>query len=164
MKHASVGLSSYPSFWLSNLSWIVFRSDFCVDGTFIQMTDSKCVVLFHRYQTVGPCEPAEAGGGGSGSDGQREAQSGGRAASALVDTRVFWTLCVVSGLQSQVLVSELFVCVSGQVQESFADCALDIKRIYNTGDRGKVTMSWTASSLSDVISVLLAAQRKRDAW
>lgn len=56
------------------------------------------------------------------------------------------------------------MCVSGQVQESFADCALDIKRMYNTGDRGKVMMSWTAGSLSDVISVLLAAQRRQDAW
>uniref|UniRef100_A0A671NUL3 Small ribosomal subunit protein mS39 n=1 Tax=Sinocyclocheilus anshuiensis TaxID=1608454 RepID=A0A671NUL3_9TELE len=32
------------------------------------------------------------------------------------------------------------------------------------GDRGKVIMSWTATSLSDVISVLLAAQRRQDAW
>uniref|UniRef100_A0A672JTI4 Small ribosomal subunit protein mS39 n=1 Tax=Sinocyclocheilus grahami TaxID=75366 RepID=A0A672JTI4_SINGR len=51
-----------------------------------------------------------------------------------------------------------------EVQESFAECALDIKKMYDTGDRGKVIMSWTATSLSDIISVLLAAQRRQDAW
>ncbi|XP_016372995.1 pentatricopeptide repeat domain-containing protein 3, mitochondrial-like [Sinocyclocheilus rhinocerous] len=51
-----------------------------------------------------------------------------------------------------------------EVQESFAECALDIKKMYDTGDRGKVIMSWTATSLSDLISVLLAAQRRQDAW
>ncbi|ROK80933.1 Pentatricopeptide repeat domain-containing protein 3, mitochondrial [Anabarilius grahami] len=69
----------------------------------------------------------------------------------------------------QKLVEELLALMarekhSQEVQESLADCALDIKRMYNTGDRGKVMMSWTASSLSDVISVLLAAQRRQDAW
>ncbi|XP_056625594.1 pentatricopeptide repeat domain-containing protein 3, mitochondrial isoform X2 [Triplophysa dalaica] len=53
---------------------------------------------------------------------------------------------------------------SQEVQESFAHCALDVKNIYEAGDRGKVTLSWTASSLSDVISILLAAQRRREAW
>lgn len=53
---------------------------------------------------------------------------------------------------------------SGQVQETFAECALDIKKMYDTGDRGKVMMSWTAGSLSDLVSVLLAAQRRQDAW
>ncbi|XP_067240770.1 small ribosomal subunit protein mS39 [Chanodichthys erythropterus] len=69
----------------------------------------------------------------------------------------------------QKLVEELLALMarekhSQEVQESFADCALDIKRMYNTGDRGKVMMSWTAGSLSDVISVLLAAHRRQDAW
>lgn len=54
--------------------------------------------------------------------------------------------------------------VGVQVQESFAQCALDVKKMYETGDRGKVTLSWTASSLSDVIAILLAAQRRREAW
>ncbi|XP_077073352.1 small ribosomal subunit protein mS39 [Siphateles boraxobius] len=53
---------------------------------------------------------------------------------------------------------------SPQVQDSLADCALDIKSMYSTGDRGKSLMSWTAGSLSDVISVLLAAHRTPDAW
>ncbi|CAM4610768.1 unnamed protein product [Leuciscus chuanchicus] len=53
---------------------------------------------------------------------------------------------------------------SQQVQDSLADCALDIKSMYSTGDRGKVLMSWTAGSLSDIISVLLAAHRTSAAW
>ncbi|XP_056124920.1 pentatricopeptide repeat domain-containing protein 3, mitochondrial isoform X2 [Rhinichthys klamathensis goyatoka] len=53
---------------------------------------------------------------------------------------------------------------SAQVQDSLADCALDIRSMYSTGDRGKAQMSWTAGSLSDVISVLLAAHRTPDAW
>lgn len=118
------------------------------------MTDSKYVVLFLRYQTVGSCQPAEAGGGAAGADGPREAQSGGRTGSLVKDD-------LIGHCRSVVIVH---VCVSGQVQESFADTALDIKRMYTTGDRGKVMMSWTAASLSDVISVLLAAQRRQDAW
>ncbi|XP_039509759.1 pentatricopeptide repeat domain-containing protein 3, mitochondrial [Pimephales promelas] len=51
-----------------------------------------------------------------------------------------------------------------QVQDSLADCALDIRSMYSPGERGKLLMSWTAGSLSDVISVLLAAHRTPDAW
>ncbi|XP_055033757.2 small ribosomal subunit protein mS39 [Misgurnus anguillicaudatus] len=53
---------------------------------------------------------------------------------------------------------------SQEVQESFGLCALDVKKMYETGDRGKVTLSWSASSISDVISILLAAQRRHEAW
>lgn len=53
---------------------------------------------------------------------------------------------------------------SPQVQDSLAACALDIRSTYSTGDRGKVLMSWTAGSLSDVITVLLNAHRTPDAW
>uniref|UniRef100_UPI003D9C95AA small ribosomal subunit protein mS39 precursor n=1 Tax=Danio rerio TaxID=7955 RepID=UPI003D9C95AA len=51
-----------------------------------------------------------------------------------------------------------------EVQESFADCALDIMKMYDTNERGKVIMSWTASSLSDVTTILLAANRRQEAW
>uniref|UniRef100_A0A673LN43 Small ribosomal subunit protein mS39 n=1 Tax=Sinocyclocheilus rhinocerous TaxID=307959 RepID=A0A673LN43_9TELE len=69
----------------------------------------------------------------------------------------------------QNLVEELLILMAREkhnqeVQESFAECALDIKKIYDTGDRGKVLLSWTAGSLSDLISVLLAAHRRQDAW
>lgn len=57
----------------------------------------------------------------------------------------------------------VYVCVF-QVQDSLAACALDIRSLYSTGDRGKVLMSWTAGSLSDVITVLLNAHRRPDAW
>uniref|UniRef100_A0A673LNE1 Small ribosomal subunit protein mS39 n=1 Tax=Sinocyclocheilus rhinocerous TaxID=307959 RepID=A0A673LNE1_9TELE len=68
----------------------------------------------------------------------------------------------------QNLVEELLILMAREkhnqeVQESFAECALDIKKIYDTGDRGKVLLSWTAGSLSDLISVLLAAHRRQDA-
>uniref|UniRef100_A0A672JTU6 Small ribosomal subunit protein mS39 n=1 Tax=Sinocyclocheilus grahami TaxID=75366 RepID=A0A672JTU6_SINGR len=67
----------------------------------------------------------------------------------------------------QKLVEDLLTLMAREKQnqeESFAECALDIKKMYDTGDRGKVIMSWTATSLSDIISVLLAAQRRQDAW
>uniref|UniRef100_A0A8C1HAH5 Small ribosomal subunit protein mS39 n=1 Tax=Cyprinus carpio carpio TaxID=630221 RepID=A0A8C1HAH5_CYPCA len=69
----------------------------------------------------------------------------------------------------QNLVEELLTLMAREkhnqeVQESFAECALDIKKIYDTGDRGKVLLNWTAGSLSDLISVLLAAHRRQDAW
>uniref|UniRef100_A0A8C1QKF5 Small ribosomal subunit protein mS39 n=1 Tax=Cyprinus carpio TaxID=7962 RepID=A0A8C1QKF5_CYPCA len=69
----------------------------------------------------------------------------------------------------QTLVEELLTLMAREkqnqeVQETFAECALDIKKMYDTGDRGKVMMSWTAGSLSDLVSVLLAAQRRQDAW
>ncbi|XP_059372473.1 small ribosomal subunit protein mS39 [Carassius carassius] len=69
----------------------------------------------------------------------------------------------------QNLVEELLTLMAREkhnqeVQESFAECALDIKKIYDTGDRGKILLNWTAGSLSDLISVLLAAHRTRDAW
>ncbi|KAI2644332.1 Pentatricopeptide repeat domain-containing protein 3, mitochondrial [Labeo rohita] len=69
----------------------------------------------------------------------------------------------------QKLVEELLTLMAREkhnqeVQESFAQCALDIKKMYDAGDRGKVMLNWTATSLSDLISVLLAAQRRQDAW
>ncbi|XP_073677039.1 small ribosomal subunit protein mS39 [Garra rufa] len=69
----------------------------------------------------------------------------------------------------QTLVEELLTLMAREkhnqeVQESFAECALDIKKMYEAGDRGKVILNWTATSLSDLISVLLAAQKKQDAW
>ncbi|XP_051515000.1 pentatricopeptide repeat domain-containing protein 3, mitochondrial [Myxocyprinus asiaticus] len=69
----------------------------------------------------------------------------------------------------QILVEEVLTLMAREqqnqeVQESFAWCALDVKKQYEMGDRGKVTLSWTANSLSDIISILLAAQRRQEAW
>ncbi|XP_052010630.1 pentatricopeptide repeat domain-containing protein 3, mitochondrial [Xyrauchen texanus] len=69
----------------------------------------------------------------------------------------------------QFLVEEMLTLMAREqqnqeVQESFARCVLDVKKQYEMGDRGKVTLSWTATSLSDIISILLAAQRRQEAW
>ncbi|XP_030621674.1 small ribosomal subunit protein mS39 [Chanos chanos] len=53
---------------------------------------------------------------------------------------------------------------SPEVQESFAQCALDVKSVYTQSERGKVVLGWTASSLSNITSILLAAQRRQEAW
>ncbi len=52
--------------------------------------------LFHRYETVGPCQQAESGGRVADTYGKREAQSGGitstssASTSILVDTHAFY--------------------------------------------------------------------------
>ncbi|KAJ8382460.1 hypothetical protein SKAU_G00032380 [Synaphobranchus kaupii] len=53
---------------------------------------------------------------------------------------------------------------SPEVQESFANCALDVKKAYEQRDRVKMTLEWTASALGNVTSVLLAASRTQEAW
>ncbi len=51
-------------------------------------------VLFHRYETVRPCQQTESGGRGAETYGKREAQSGGitstSSTSVLVDTHAFY--------------------------------------------------------------------------
>ncbi|KAL7863731.1 hypothetical protein SRHO_G00127150 [Serrasalmus rhombeus] len=50
-----------------------------------------------------------------------------------------------------------------EVQQSFADCALDVKALYTQTDR-RVPLSWSAGSLSSITSILLAAERTQQAW
>uniref|UniRef100_A0A3Q3F8K6 Small ribosomal subunit protein mS39 n=2 Tax=Kryptolebias marmoratus TaxID=37003 RepID=A0A3Q3F8K6_KRYMA len=49
---------------------------------------------------------------------------------------------------------------SPEVQESFAACALDIKSVLE----GRAHMQWTSSSLSDVTTLLLRANKWEQAW
>uniref|UniRef100_A0A0E9WAI5 Uncharacterized protein n=1 Tax=Anguilla anguilla TaxID=7936 RepID=A0A0E9WAI5_ANGAN len=54
---------------------------------------------------------------------------------------------------------------SSEVQESFANCALDMKKVFEQRDHSaKTALTWTASALGNIISVLLAAARTREAW
>ncbi|XP_062856226.1 small ribosomal subunit protein mS39 [Trichomycterus rosablanca] len=53
---------------------------------------------------------------------------------------------------------------SPEVQQAFADCALDVKTLYTQTDRVKAPLSWSASSLSCITSILLAAERASEAW
>ncbi|KAM3613089.1 uncharacterized protein V6R79_019990 [Siganus canaliculatus] len=52
---------------------------------------------------------------------------------------------------------------SPEVQDSFAECALDIKSVYD-GDRGRPGPEWSTTSLSHVASLLLRANRSQQAW
>ncbi|XP_073342712.1 small ribosomal subunit protein mS39 [Pagrus major] len=52
---------------------------------------------------------------------------------------------------------------SPEVQESFAVCALDVKRVYD-GNRGKLSLEWSNSSLSHIASLLLQANKTQQAW
>ncbi|KAJ8262485.1 hypothetical protein GJAV_G00167000 [Gymnothorax javanicus] len=52
-----------------------------------------------------------------------------------------------------------------EVQESFADCALDVKKSYEESDGSvKAALSWTASALGNITSLLLSASRTQEAW
>ncbi|XP_031442750.1 pentatricopeptide repeat domain-containing protein 3, mitochondrial [Clupea harengus] len=53
---------------------------------------------------------------------------------------------------------------SSEVQESFAQCALDVKRRYVPTEFGKPVLEWTANSLGSITSILLAAQKRQQAW
>ena len=55
------------------------------------------------------------------------------------------------------------MCLCLQVQESFAACALDVKRVYDE-NRGKPSLEWSNSSLSHVASLLLRANKTQHAW
>ncbi|KAI5104991.1 pentatricopeptide repeat domain-containing protein 3, mitochondrial precursor [Silurus meridionalis] len=52
---------------------------------------------------------------------------------------------------------------SAEIQQSFAECALDVKRLYMQTDRGRVPLSWSANSISSITSILLAAERIQEA-
>ncbi|KAJ8269416.1 hypothetical protein COCON_G00120230 [Conger conger] len=52
---------------------------------------------------------------------------------------------------------------SPEVQESFANCVLDVKKVYQNRDQSTKTLAWTASALGNITSVLLAASRTQEA-
>lgn len=52
---------------------------------------------------------------------------------------------------------------SAEVQQSFAECALDVKRLYMQTDRGRAPLDWSTNSLSSITSILLAAERIQEA-
>ncbi|XP_035525803.1 pentatricopeptide repeat domain-containing protein 3, mitochondrial [Morone saxatilis] len=52
---------------------------------------------------------------------------------------------------------------SPEVQESFAECALDIKKVFS-GDTVKSNLEWTSVSLSNIIILLLRANKTQQAW
>ncbi|XP_060904774.1 small ribosomal subunit protein mS39 [Labrus mixtus] len=52
---------------------------------------------------------------------------------------------------------------SPEVQESFAACALDVKSVF-AGDRGNKSLEWSSSSLSNITSLLLRANKTQQAW
>ncbi|XP_036406703.1 pentatricopeptide repeat domain-containing protein 3, mitochondrial [Megalops cyprinoides] len=53
---------------------------------------------------------------------------------------------------------------SPEIQESFADCALAVKAVYEQGIQGRVSLEWTASSLGNITTILLRARRTEEAW
>uniref|UniRef100_A0AAY4BR48 Small ribosomal subunit protein mS39 n=1 Tax=Denticeps clupeoides TaxID=299321 RepID=A0AAY4BR48_9TELE len=50
------------------------------------------------------------------------------------------------------------------VQESFAECALDVKSLYVQGERARPLLEWTATSLGNITSILLSAHKRQQAW
>uniref|UniRef100_A0A671WR39 Small ribosomal subunit protein mS39 n=1 Tax=Sparus aurata TaxID=8175 RepID=A0A671WR39_SPAAU len=72
-------------------------------------------------------------------------------------------ICTLGHDNKSDLVEELLALMardghSHEVQESFAACALDIKRVYDE-NRGKPSLEWSNSSLSHVASLLLRANK-----
>ncbi|KAL3045277.1 hypothetical protein OYC64_013523 [Pagothenia borchgrevinki] len=66
------------------------------------------------------------------------------------------------------LVEELLMLMardkhSAEVQEAFAACALDIKNV-TEADRRKTPMEWSTTSLSNITSLLLRANKTQEAW
>uniref|UniRef100_M3XIZ0 Small ribosomal subunit protein mS39 n=1 Tax=Latimeria chalumnae TaxID=7897 RepID=M3XIZ0_LATCH len=53
---------------------------------------------------------------------------------------------------------------SSELQASFADCAVDIKSVYEMRDKGRASLEWTASALGNVAKLLLRAGRTQEAW
>ncbi|KAK2903791.1 small ribosomal subunit protein mS39 [Channa argus] len=52
---------------------------------------------------------------------------------------------------------------SPEVQESFAQCALDVKTVFD-GNRGRPSLEWSTSTLSNITSLLLRANKTQQAW
>ncbi|KAM8732557.1 small ribosomal subunit protein mS39 [Acanthopagrus schlegelii] len=77
-------------------------------------------------------------------------------------------ICTLGHDNKSDLVEELLALMardghSPEVQESFAACALDVKRVYDE-NRGKPSLEWSNSSLSHVASLLLRANKTQHAW
>ncbi|KAL0973945.1 hypothetical protein UPYG_G00213280 [Umbra pygmaea] len=53
---------------------------------------------------------------------------------------------------------------SPEIQHSFAVCALDVKSLYEQGQGAKMALEWTASSMSNITTILLAGQKTSQAW
>uniref|UniRef100_A0A6Q2YBE7 Small ribosomal subunit protein mS39 n=1 Tax=Esox lucius TaxID=8010 RepID=A0A6Q2YBE7_ESOLU len=53
---------------------------------------------------------------------------------------------------------------SPEVQESFAACALDVRSLYKQGQVAKVALEWTTASMTNITTILLAAQKTKQAW
>nr|XP_033807782.1 pentatricopeptide repeat domain-containing protein 3, mitochondrial isoform X2 [Geotrypetes seraphini] len=51
-----------------------------------------------------------------------------------------------------------------EVQVSFADCALDIKSLYETREMRKLPLEWTASALGNITILLSRAGKSEEAW
>ncbi|XP_076878848.1 small ribosomal subunit protein mS39 [Brachyhypopomus gauderio] len=51
-----------------------------------------------------------------------------------------------------------------EVQQSFAECALDVKARYKQTDCGRQQLTWSASSITSITLILLAAERTQQAW
>ncbi|XP_077588759.1 small ribosomal subunit protein mS39 [Stigmatopora nigra] len=52
---------------------------------------------------------------------------------------------------------------SPEVQESFATCALEIKKAFDT-NRSKISLEWNTATLSHITSLLLRANMIQEAW
>ena len=57
----------------------------------------------------------------------------------------------------------MFIVVYLQIQDSFAACALDIKSTYDS-NKTRLSLEWSASSLSHITSLLLRANKTQEAW
>uniref|UniRef100_A0A7N6AS35 Small ribosomal subunit protein mS39 n=1 Tax=Anabas testudineus TaxID=64144 RepID=A0A7N6AS35_ANATE len=52
---------------------------------------------------------------------------------------------------------------SPEVQESFAQCALDVKSVFD-GESGRPSLNWSTSALSHITSLFLRANKTQQAW
>uniref|UniRef100_A0A673CKD7 Small ribosomal subunit protein mS39 n=1 Tax=Sphaeramia orbicularis TaxID=375764 RepID=A0A673CKD7_9TELE len=66
-------------------------------------------------------------------------------------------------MQDEYRILIMFVTVWAQVQELFAQCALDIKTVY-TGEGGWSRLEWTPAALSYIASLLLRTDKTQQAW
>ncbi|XP_029448627.1 pentatricopeptide repeat domain-containing protein 3, mitochondrial isoform X2 [Rhinatrema bivittatum] len=51
-----------------------------------------------------------------------------------------------------------------ELQGSFADCALDIKSVYETREKRRVPLEWTSSALGNIAILVSRAGRTEEAW
>lgn len=77
-------------------------------------------------------------------------------------------ICALGHDNKADLVEELLMLMardkhSAEVQEAFAVCALDIK-IMSEADRRKNPLEWSTTSLSNITSLQLRANKTREAW